>query len=189
MSRHWSFMRDHGVMTNKDYKYKGKNKDCAHKDSKTKGKTKTWGIAGWYNVEKMKAKVMQQPGAVALYASSKQFRFYKSGTLKQCCDASDKNCTEDFLNINHAVTVVGYTEKNEENRLEKCKVKNWWVTCPKDHTDEDGDKNYWKLQNSWGKNWGDKGFIKIKITDGQGVCGINRWGVSWVNFYYDSIPA
>jgi hypothetical protein len=39
-------MKDHGVMTNEDYPYKGKNQDCAHEDSKTKGKTKEWGIAG-----------------------------------------------------------------------------------------------------------------------------------------------
>ena len=91
------------------------------------------------------------------------------------------------MKINHAVTIVGYTDKNEKNRLEKCKVKNWWVTC--DYTDADGDENYWKLQNSWGWWWGDKGFIKIKIEDGEGVCRINKWGVSWVDFDYDTIPA
>jgi hypothetical protein len=82
MAPHWRFMHDHGVMNNVDYPYVGKNQTCAHDNDKIKGKTKDWGIAGQNDVKKMKAKVMQQPGAVALHASSKQFQFYKSGTLK-----------------------------------------------------------------------------------------------------------
>jgi len=94
------------------------------------------------------------------------------------------------------VTIVGYTEKNEDNKVEKCTVKDWWIECTTedgeggaDHTDADGDSNYWKIQNSWGKNWGDNGFIKIDISDGEGVCRINKHGVHWVDFNYDSIPA
>ena len=40
--------------------------------------------------------------------------------------------------------------------------------------DAQGDKNYWKLQNSWGSHWGDNGFIKFEIQDGDGVCRINN---------------
>jgi cathepsin L len=71
MAPHWRFMRDHGVMTNEDYTYTAKNEDCKHDNNKIKGKTKEWGIAGKKDVKAMKAKVMQQPGAVALHASSK----------------------------------------------------------------------------------------------------------------------
>ena len=39
MSIHWRFMKDHGVMTNEDYPYKGKNEKCAHDDAKTVGRT------------------------------------------------------------------------------------------------------------------------------------------------------
>ncbi len=38
-------------------------------------------------------------------------------------------------NLNHAVTVVGWGEENG---------------CP-----------YWLVKNSWGDNWGNKGFIKM----------------------------
>ena len=33
---------------------------------------------------------------------------------------------------------------------------------------------YYKVKNSWGSGWGDQGFIKIGITDGAGVCGIQK---------------
>merc|ERR1712061_554672 len=106
-----------------------------------------------------KRRVRMQPGAVALSASSRQFQFYKSGTLKKCCD--NDSCNEDTVPINHAVTVVGYSEGSS-------------------------DKKYWKLQNSWGKSWGDNGFIKLEIQDGSGVCRINHYGVQWAEWDYDS---
>jgi len=31
---------------------------------------------------------------------------------------------------------------------------------------------YYNVRNSWGASWGDKGHVKIGITDGAGVCGI-----------------
>ncbi|GFP79709.1 senescence-specific cysteine protease sag39 [Phtheirospermum japonicum] len=50
---------------------------------------------------------------------------------------------------NHAVTVVGYGET------------------------EDGTK-YWLVKNSWGANWGEKGYIRMKrdVDDAEGLCGI-----------------
>jgi len=184
----WEFMHDQGAMYNEDYPYKAKNQDCAHDESKTIGRTKEWGIDGRNDVKKMKDRLKLQPGAVALSASSKQFQFYKSGTVKQCCDASNSSCREDRVPINHAVTIVGYSEGSSSKTTRKCSVNNWWVSC-KEETDEgsgeadaQGDKNYWKLQNSWGKGWGDNGFIKFEIQDGHGVCGINKNGIHWASW-------
>jgi len=33
---------------------------------------------------------------------------------------------------------------------------------------------YYKVKNSWGTAWGDQGYIKIGITEGAGVCGIQK---------------
>jgi len=38
---------------------------------------------------------------------------------------------------------------------------------------------YWILQNSWGKTWGDEGSIKIAKKDGRGLFGMNEY-VHWV---------
>ena len=53
------------------------------------------------------------------------------------------------MTINHAVTIIGYG------------------------TTENGIK-YWLAKNSWGKGWGENGYIKIKrdIESSEGVCGI-----------------
>jgi C1A family cysteine protease len=36
---------------------------------------------------------------------------------------------------------------------------------------EDG-VNYWTMKNSYGTDWGEEGYIRLAITDGDGVCGI-----------------
>lgn len=56
---------------------------------------------------------------------------------------NDKSCG---TRLNHGVTVVGYGVE--------------------------GGQEYYLVKNSWGGSWGDKGYIKIAIVDGQGICGI-----------------
>lgn len=35
--------------------------------------------------------------------------------------------------------------------------------------------DYYLVQNSWGVWWGDKGYVKIGMAEGAGVCGINQY--------------
>jgi len=49
-------------------------------------------------------------------------------------------------NLDHAVIVVG------------------WGTS--------GSTEYWTVRNSWGTSWGEKGYIRMAITSGAGICGV-----------------
>ena len=35
-------------------------------------------------------------------------------------------------------------------------------------------KDYYIVKNSWGVSWGDAGYVKIGIAEGDGICGINQ---------------
>lgn len=38
----------------------------------------------------------------------------------------------------------------------------------------EGDQEYFIVKNSWGAQWGDNGYVKIGIAEGEGICGIQR---------------
>ena len=58
----------------------------------------------------------------------------------------DETCSAE---VNHSVTIVGYGSVEGED--------------------------YWIVKNSWGANWGDKGYFKIAIKPGTGICGIQSF--------------
>jgi C1A family cysteine protease len=37
--------------------------------------------------------------------------------------------------------------------------------------DSDSGLSYWLVKNSWADTWGDKGYIKLAIVEGSGICG------------------
>lgn len=83
--------------------------------------------------------VARQPVTVCVDAGSLSFQLYTGGIYDGPCG----------INLNHAVTAVGYG------------------------TDRNG-INYWILKNSWGITWGDQGYMYMKkdVAKREGTCGI-----------------
>jgi len=52
-------------------------------------------------------------------------------------------------NLDHAVVLVGYGQ------------------------DDKTKQEYWLVKNSWGTDWGENGYVRILISPGYGVCGVN----------------
>ena len=81
--------------------------------------------------------------SVAIFASLPSFKSYTSGVY------SDESC-ETIIKpmLNHGVLAVGYG------------------------TTATG-QDYWKIKNSWGKSWGENGYIRMaRGTGSNGMCGL-----------------
>ena len=65
--------------------------------------------------------------------------------------------------MNISATIVSYS-----NGIKKCNVDNWWVNCESTYNTP-----FWTIQNSWGTEWGLKGYARFEIADGKGVACMN----------------
>ena len=90
------------------------------------------------SVAQLKAAIDVQPTCVAVEADTSAFQLYNGGIL---------DTTKCGINLDHAITAVGYGNENG--------------------------KEFLIVRNSWGAGWGEQGYIRIAITqDGNGVCGV-----------------
>ena len=134
-----------GIMTDTDYPYKGTKGTC--RSDKTKYVDMT--ITGY-----KKLGSSYSTWSAVDEDEVKEF-LYETGPLAIALNADPLQTYSSGIldltsakcptsGINHAVTLVGYGT---------------------------GSLNYWIVKNSWGKNWGESGYFRIRR--GNGTCGIN----------------
>ena len=191
----YEFLQEQGAVLYSDYgAYTAREALCEHQSADVTAKVTNWGqVTG--TIDDMKSRVAMQPVTVAINASSEAFQYYDSGvvTADQCSTS-----------LNHAVVVVGYRAVSDSDtdpspgpgpdpeptpEPVECKVTKWWHTCEQQANSRmlqdggDGYNNFWVIQNSWGTNQGDSGFIRFDMVEGYGVCGINNV-VEWADVAY-----
>ena len=150
MTNAFNYVKDNGISTQSAYPYKASDQSCkATSGNKFK-------ITGYANVPannsaQLKAAIERQPVSVAVQADSPVFRHYTSGVLTS---------TDCGTNLNHGVLVVGY-HTTGAHFLRGRPYHFYGSELP-----------HYIVKNSWGPDWGDRGYIRIAITEGAGVCGI-----------------
>ncbi len=84
------------------------------------------------------------PVSVAIDVTEKKFMLYKDGVFV------DTTCLNGSNDLNHGVLTVGYGSVNSTG------------------TSQD----YWIVKNSWGKTWGEGGYIRM-ARNHNNMCGIS----------------
>ncbi|PIA34030.1 hypothetical protein AQUCO_03900140v1 [Aquilegia coerulea] len=128
-----------GLNTESGYPYTGYEGTCKN----AKKQEKVVSINGYEDISPQESAlicaVVKQPISVAIVGSSYDFQLYSGGVF-----AGD--CSSDPNDVDHAVLVVGYGSK--------------------------GDEQYWIAKNQWGTGWGMGGYMYIKKNTSlqYGVC-------------------
>ena len=139
-----------GIEKEEDYPYTGVKGTCKadktkYIDMKVTGYKKLGKSSStWSPVDEDEIKeFLYGAGPLAVALNADILQTYTGGVI----DVPSSECPAS--GINHAVTMVGYGHDDTVN------------------------KDYWIIKNSWGENWGEDGYFRIKR--GSGTCGINNY--------------
>jgi C1A family cysteine protease len=142
----WDYVSRNPLTTGGVYPYTATDdNDCNSKKERTgKYGIKDAVIIEGDNTQALKNGAHEHAIAVAIQAENEQFRFYEGGVIREGCGNA----------VDHAVTVVGYGYEIKDDTSDK--------------------SGYFIIKNSWGANWGEKGYVRIGFgrDNAQGNCGI-----------------
>nr|CAI5831684.1 unnamed protein product [Callosobruchus analis] len=118
MNYAYDYVKDKGVVTEKEYPYKGVDDTC-------KQKTNGFKIKSYVNItiqdEKALAHAVATVGPISCAMDASYLSSYSHGIIDSSC-----GCGSERFSLNHGVLVVGY---GKENGIEYWLVKNSWVLC------------------------------------------------------------
>ena len=145
----FNYTKQKGACTEEAYPYAGFDQKCRAKQcNKTvtiKGCANLW--SGDSETSEMALNFFvgtQHPVSIAVSAGNSAWMNYQSGVV------TDDDCHYES-NLDHGVVVVGYNRSA---------------------TNTNGGTDYWIVKNSWGTDWGEKGYIYLAMdTD---TCGISE---------------
>ena len=141
------------IMTDADYPYKGIKSTCKLDTSKcvdmlvTGFKKLGSSYTIWSPVDEEEVKeFLYENGPLSVALNASPLQSYISGIV----DVGSAKCP--YEGVNHAALLVGYG------------------------TDSARGIDYWIVKNSWGKEWGENGYFRIRR--GYGTCGINLFVIT-----------
>jgi len=121
-----------GQTLEKDYPYRGQDSKCAEAKIKPAAK-----ITGYVRLPQNNYSALMNAvasvGPIAISAAAEPWQLYEDGVYDGDCGAD----------VDHAIQLVGYGNATK-GVFSKKKV------------------DYWLVRNSWGKMWGEKGYIRIE---------------------------
>ncbi|KAL2781216.1 cathepsin L2 preproprotein [Daubentonia madagascariensis] len=130
-----------GLDSEKSYPYRAKDETCKYKPEDSVANDTGFVDVPVREKALMKAVATVGPISVAIDASHVSLQFYKSGVYYEP-ECSSKD-------LDHGVLVVGYGFEGTDSNNTK----------------------YWLVKNSWGREWGWNGYLKI-AKDKDNHCGI-----------------
>lgn len=156
----FEYTTKNGIMLASNYNaaYDGKQSECLYipllSHFNNEGYQEYYALSN----EKMKELVNEQPIVAGIYFNVKM-AMYSGGVMTD----DYMKCSDDSQEINHSVLIVGYGKNSYGDQ-----VRAW---C----------EDYWLVKNSWGPNWGEKGYFRIcmdtigRFTGNLGTCNINKY--------------
>lgn len=153
------YAQDYGLVDEQCAPYTGKDSSCPRESCDrvySSGYRYVGGYYGGCNEAEMKLALVQNGPVSVSFEVHPDFMHYKSGVYHRVALESELDPPPYFEEVNHAVLLVGYG------------------------VDPSGEK-YWIVKNSWGQDWGENGFFRIRR-------GVDEVGIESIAVEADVIP-